>query len=180
MDRCACDADFCRDLLRGQAFLIQRDHIQRDHLVVPRRVPGAARLSALLVGWRPFGGTPRRVRWSQCTRRLAQANVLAGEGALHGLPSMQQKMKAVSDLLGLGRAGRAGRAGRGGSGVVTAAGATDEADRGMVLEPVRKGVLRAVGQEVNHASLFQIHEQRARAARPSAGEIIHSQDRHWR
>jgi hypothetical protein len=169
MDGRACAADFGRDLMDGPALLMER-----HHALVARLACGSPVLSALFVDRRPFGGAPRRVHWPEQTRRLAQADMLSGQGALHNLARIHQQMKAVSNLFGLWCAHACGQ------GVISSAVAADEVNRGVALEPLDTRGLQAVGQEVNHAALFEIHEQRAIATCPPEREIIHPEDRHLR
>ncbi len=105
MDGRACEADFGRDLMDGPALLMERHHV-----LVPRRAYGSSLLPALLIGWRPFGGAPWRIHWPEQARRLAEADVLSGEVALHDLAYIHQQMKAVSNLFGLWRTTRAAAA----------------------------------------------------------------------
>ncbi len=83
-------------------------------------------------------------------------------------------MKAVGDLFGLRRPQSRS------CGVVAAPIAADEPHLGMLLQPQGKDQLRAVGQQINNATSFQVEEDGPIGAATPEGKVIHAQHAHWR
>ena len=88
---------------------------------------------------------------------------------LEHLGEILHEMETVCDLDGLGRAlPRTVRVG-------TAAVAGDARHAGMVLEPGREGGRAAIGEQIDRAAAFQVHEAAAVGPPPAQRPIIDAQ-----
>ncbi len=99
------DAEASGNLVGRDPLLGQRDDLME--VLLTRRMPF---LFAASVRVRPFRRAGNCIGWSTAQRRLMQARMVAGEAAVEHLTGIDEQMKTVGNLFGLGSAqGRAHR-----------------------------------------------------------------------
>ncbi len=142
------------------------------HLLVRGQAACPALLTRAHLAARPWEAGTTGPRCSGRLRHAGQrpqARVRTCEPALYHLPSIEQQVPAVCDLLGFGGA-RLGC-----PCILTGAVTGDDLDSAMPLEPLTHCGCRTVRQHVDHAMGFQVDEDGAVGPPFAQGPIIHSQ-----
>jgi hypothetical protein len=95
--------------------------------------------------------------------------MLAGETPFQHLPSVDEQVKAVSDLLGVWR----GQSCAGG--IVTAPIATDDLNTRMRAQPPGEGDVRPLRQHVDDPPTLQVEQEGSIGCSTPEGKVIHAE-----